>query len=222
MVLFANYKTFAVAADKDGKKMKARGGERVMYTSHNPCWDAKNRFGLAPELPFDFGQIAHIFGALPTVPPATVSKTENVPATSAIPAPPAPVQQPIQQSAPPPVPDSVPSVPVQTAVPVQTTPPPAPVPDMPPEPGSLEEFETIYDPAAEEPPAGIPPALADLMRQNNVSEREIRFAVGMRGYFPEDMPITAYPPDFVQGVLIGAWAQVFKLIKDNRELPFTN
>ena len=219
MVLFANYKTFAVAADKDGKKMKARGGERVMYTSHNPCWDAKNRFGLAPELPFDFGQIAHIFGALPTVPPATVSKMENVPATSAIPA---PVQQPIQQSAPLPIPDPVPAVPVQTTVPVQTAPPPAPVPDTPPEPGSLEEFETIYDPAAEEPPAGILPALADLMRQNSVSEKEIRFAVGMRGYFPEDMPITAYPPDFVQGVLIGAWAQVFKLIKDNRELPFTN
>jgi hypothetical protein len=213
MVLFANYKTFAVAADKDGKKMKARGGERVMYTSHSPCWDAKNRFGLAPELPFDFGQIAHIFGALPTVPPATAPKMENVPATSAIPA---PVQQPIQQSAPPPVPDSVHAVPVQTAL------PPATVPDTSPEPGSLEEFETIYDPAAEEPPAGIPPALADLMRQNNVSEKEIRFAVGMRGYFPEDMPITAYPPDFVQGVLIGAWAQVFKLIKDNRELPFTN
>ena len=190
--------------------MKARGGERVMYTSHNPCWDAKNRFGLAPELPFDFGQIAHIFGALPTVPPATVSKTENVPATSAI-----PVQQPIQQSAPPPVPDSVPD-----SVPVQTAPPPAPVPDTPPESVVLEDFEEIYDPAAEEPPAGIPPALADLMRQNNVSEKEIRFAVGMRGYFPEDMPITAYPPDFVQGVLIGAWTQVFKLIKDNRELPF--
>ena len=30
MVLFANYKTFAVAADKEGKKMKARGGERVI------------------------------------------------------------------------------------------------------------------------------------------------------------------------------------------------
>ena len=56
MVLFANYKTFTVAADKDGKKMKARGGERVMYTAHNPCWDAKNRFNLAPELPFDFAQ----------------------------------------------------------------------------------------------------------------------------------------------------------------------
>jgi hypothetical protein len=58
------------------------------------------------------------------------------------------------------------------------------------------------------------------MRQNGVSENEIRMAVGMKGYFPEDMPITSYPPDFVQGVLVGAWAQVFGMIRENRELPF--
>ena len=94
MVIFANYKTFAVAVDKDGKKHKAQGGERVMYTSHNPCWDAKNRFDLAPELPFDFGQIAHIFGAQT----ATVSRTENVQPPVQQPAPaPAQTQEPPQQ-----------------------------------------------------------------------------------------------------------------------------
>ena len=31
-----------------------------MYTSHHPCWDAKNRFGLKDELDFDYAQIAHI------------------------------------------------------------------------------------------------------------------------------------------------------------------
>ena len=30
--------------------MKARGGERVMYTSHDPCWDAKNRVNLPEEI----------------------------------------------------------------------------------------------------------------------------------------------------------------------------
>lgn len=49
MVLFANYKTYSVAVDKDGKKHKAQGGQRVMYTTHHPCWDAKNR----DVLPFD-------------------------------------------------------------------------------------------------------------------------------------------------------------------------
>lgn len=61
MVLFANYKTYAVAVDKDGKKFKAQGGDRVMYTTHHPCWDAKNRDGLPPEMPFEYSGIAHLF-----------------------------------------------------------------------------------------------------------------------------------------------------------------
>lgn len=60
MVLFANYKTFAVAVDDQGKKHKAQGGQRVMYTTHHPCWDAKNRDGLPDEVPFDYSSIAHI------------------------------------------------------------------------------------------------------------------------------------------------------------------
>lgn len=58
MLLFANYKTIVVK-DGDGKnaKSKAQGGRRVMYTSHHPCWDAKNRFGLPDELPFEFSAI---------------------------------------------------------------------------------------------------------------------------------------------------------------------
>lgn len=59
MVLFANYKTVAVATDDKGKKFKAQGGKRVMYTTHHPCWDAKNRDGLPEELPFDYSHIAH-------------------------------------------------------------------------------------------------------------------------------------------------------------------
>ena len=47
---------------------KAQGGKRVMYTSHHPCWDAKNRHGLAPELPFDFKQVADLFAPLSGLP----------------------------------------------------------------------------------------------------------------------------------------------------------
>ena len=46
MLLFANYKTFSIAVDDKGQKRKAQGGERVLYTSHHACWDAKNRYGL--------------------------------------------------------------------------------------------------------------------------------------------------------------------------------
>lgn len=69
MLLFANYKTIVVR-DGEGKnaKSKAQGGRRVMYTSHHPCWDAKNRFGLAAELPFEYESIVSAFGfAAPAV-----------------------------------------------------------------------------------------------------------------------------------------------------------
>lgn len=60
MVLFCNYKTLSVAVDKDGKKHKAQGGRRVMYTSHHPCWDAKNRYGLPEECEFSYEVIRPI------------------------------------------------------------------------------------------------------------------------------------------------------------------
>ncbi len=61
LLLFANYKTIVSAVDKDGKKFKAQGNSRVMYTVHHACWDAKNRHGLPDELPLGYDAIAHIF-----------------------------------------------------------------------------------------------------------------------------------------------------------------
>lgn len=60
MVLFCNYKT-TVVKDSKTKSNKATGGSRVMYTTHHPCWDAKNRFGLPDEVPMEWSSIAHIF-----------------------------------------------------------------------------------------------------------------------------------------------------------------
>ena len=61
LLLFLNYKTTVVTTENNSRK--AQGGRRVMYATHHPCWDAKNRFGLPDEMPLDFGQIAHIFQA---------------------------------------------------------------------------------------------------------------------------------------------------------------
>jgi hypothetical protein len=72
MVLFANYKEIVITT-KDNKK-KVSGGKRVMYTAHNPCWDAKNRHGLSDELPFDYQEIAHCI-------PDTAPAPEPVPKT---------------------------------------------------------------------------------------------------------------------------------------------
>lgn len=163
MVLFCNYKTHTVVTDKEGKKRKAQGGERVMYTSHNPCWDAKNRDGLPEILPLAYEPIAHIFGDVPA--------------------------------------------PVQTPAPApEPTPEPAPVPTMP---------DTL-PPEPDEPciPDGIPKELADLMRQDNVSDYEIQFVVSQEGYCPPDMPISAYPPDFIKGWIIAQWDMVRQKVKE--------
>lgn len=77
MVLFANYKTFSVAVDDKGKKHKAQGGARVMYTTHHPCWDAKNRYGLPDEMPFEYKGIAYIFAGAE---PAEKPPVQDIPA----------------------------------------------------------------------------------------------------------------------------------------------
>ena len=61
MLLFCNYQTYVVHGDNPMEKSKVQGGKRVMFTSHHPCWDAKNRHGLQDCLPLDYDSIAHIF-----------------------------------------------------------------------------------------------------------------------------------------------------------------
>lgn len=59
MVLFANYKTHVIKPEEG--KTKAQGGKRVIHTTHHPAWDAKNRHGLADELPMAWDSISHCF-----------------------------------------------------------------------------------------------------------------------------------------------------------------
>lgn len=58
-LFFVNYKIYVVTTDTN--KKKAQGGKRVLYTTHNPTYDAKNRFDLPEELELDFKAIAHLF-----------------------------------------------------------------------------------------------------------------------------------------------------------------
>ena len=59
LLLFCNFKTTVVTTDD--KKKKVTGGERVMYSAHHSCWDAKNRFDLPEEMPLNFSEIAEIY-----------------------------------------------------------------------------------------------------------------------------------------------------------------
>lgn len=188
LLLFCNYKTFVV--DIDGTK-KAQGGKRVMYTSHHPCWDAKNRHNLPEEIPMEWSAIAHCFKSPASGPQsaAPTQKTSDLHTSSEEDRPAA--YSPIAAS-------RGESGWIDQGASKET-------PNVPP----VDDLEA----------AGVPRALADLMRQNNVTLDEIQEVVAKRGYFPKDTPFRNYPKDFVEGVLIGAWPQVLQAIEDAR-LPF--
>lgn len=101
VLLFANYKTLSVAADSTGKKFKAQGGRRVVYTSHHPCWDAKNRLGMPEELPLDFDAIVpYLFPSkgenpAPAAPPEAPPAVPTAPSAST---PPEPAPEPAKPS----------------------------------------------------------------------------------------------------------------------------
>ena len=166
MVLFINYKTYSIATDDKGRKHKAQGGTRTMFTTHHPAWDAKNRHGLPNELPLDYVHIAHIFE----------SNTQQQQTWSS--------QPPLQQ--------------------IESQQPVAPV-----------QQEPQLSP-------GIPTSLRDLMMQGSVTEQEIQQVVSQKGYYPPDTLLANYDPGFIEGVLVGAWQQVYRMILEIREqnLPF--
>ena len=250
-VFFLNYKTVIVNVDGKGQtkgKNKAQGGRRVMYTTHTPFWDAKNRFGLPDELPLDFKEIAHIIQAS-----APEQKT-SVPAT------------------PTPVAEAKPKATTKTAAKAK------PIEDEKPitADSNIEEFKgwtahekswyrvggDVYEflkgelippeiakdgiPITEdvyrgmiqnkakenvktsdstktaadeyqEPDMRIPKKLRDLMIASKINEWEIKDLVGAKGYFPADMPVADYPPEFIDGWCIGYWDQVKTSIMEIRQ-----
>lgn len=191
MVLFANYKTYVINVDGQGATKgtnKVQGGQRVMYTTHHPCWDAKNRHDLLEELPFDYCEIAHCIPVRGTA---------------------APQDQP-KQTPPPPEPPKHEPKPE----------PPKSEPHKPELPLTKPE-QADWSDIAKKPEPNLPRALLDLAKTNNVTVEEIQRAVASRGYYPADTPIENYDPDFINGVLVGAWPQMFQVIQDIRdEIPF--
>ena len=169
MLLFCNYKIISVAADDTGKKYKAQGGKRVIYTMHSPCWDAKNRHGLPDEIPMEYKSIAqYIPGIVCSKPIVEQSQIEQTQIEQIEP------QQTI------------------TAVQSQKT------------NGQDNIPKHLKD-------------LFDLMNAFNASTEEVQAAVTAKGYYPADTPIENYDPNFVEGVLVDAWTQVFAIIENNRK-----
>lgn len=204
MLLFSNYKTYSVAVDDKGKKNKAQGGKRVMYTQHHPCWDAKNRYGLAEELPFEFASIAQIFTGQTTVQTTSNVQDSRVLTTAQ------------------PEPSHETNVSAASKAKNETS-QETKKPDVPPSGEQMTLQINSPESAGEALDPGIPKALRDLMEINHVCEWHIQNVVAARGYFPADMQIKDYPLDFVEGVLIGAWPQVYAMVKEmieKEEIPF--
>jgi len=106
-----------------------------------------------------------------------------------------------------------PTQPIQQEAPVQQ---PQTVPVQPP----VEQLVPNTQLVPELSPS-IPQSLRDLMMQSGVSEEEIQVVVSKKGYYPMDTPISNYDPSFVDGVLVGAWQQVYGMVEEFRKsLPF--
>lgn len=200
MILFCNYKTFVVKENKSAAKGKAQGGQRVMYTTHHPCWDAKNRYGLPEILPLDYEGIRGVIESGPAdqqekdiqvISQGSIfDHHEDVPAKS--PAPEAPKAN-------------------------KSTKKPEAKKEEPAAPVGFD-----VDPA-------IPKNLRDLMIADGVTEWDIQNLMSVWGYVDSQMPVKEYTKivndgvSIIDGFLVPQWADIRKEIQkmnDAEEIPF--
>lgn len=203
MLLFANYKTYSVAVDEKGKKHKAQGGKRVMYTQHHPCWDAKNRYGLPDEVDFDYSVIAGIISGPQAAAPAASKPVQETQAPQAEPPAPKDPAQVRQENS------GQMAMDLSGGGTAQASAAPAP-----PE---VQKHELDRR---------IPKALRDLMEANNVGEWDVEEVVSSRGYVPAGTHIWEFDqvnPGIIEGLLVPSWDQVLAMIRqmwEKEEIPF--
>lgn len=189
MVLFCDYKTY-VTVGKDGKA-KASGGTRVIRTTHNPCWDAKNRFGLPDELPMRLGELPPELAA---VVPDMRADASQAPAPQPRPETPQPVPAPVTETD-----GHMASIERDMARLSQAAAP------------NAKAFEV--DPR-DSYPAGFR-ALVDLMRRDGVLDYELRRVVGRSGNFPESCAVSDYEQGFVD-YLVSQWPTMLRRVEEER------
>ena len=197
MVLFANYKTIVIT-DSKTKKTKAQGGTRMMYTTHHSCWDAKNRYGLAEELPFDFKEIAHIFDEAPKA-VTSVPQRKNAPAQ---------VSEEVPTKS-----DAKSSEEKKDAVPAK-------------KPVTNEDLRNEDPVKDKDLDLRIPKSLRDLMIEDNIAEWDIENFANAKGFVPFDTKIWEFEkvsPGIIDGLFVAQWTKVRDQIRQARkdeEIPF--
>ena len=206
-LFFVNYRTLVINVDGKGAakgKNKVQGGKRIMYMSHQNCFDAKNRFGLPEEADFSYEVVrAAIEGSTggttmttaATPPQTTTATTTTATQTSAPTAPPA--QKPTEAA--------------QSVPPAART-NPQPEPEKPPAPPQGDDSHT-YD--------GLPDALVRMMQEAEVTPDEVKGVIAQKGIYPLDTSwrTICANEQFMQGRLLHpqVWPQVVNAARMNRE-----
>ena len=201
LLLFCNYKTYLISQEKSTKK-KAQGNQRVMYTEHNPAWDAKNRHGLPSELPLDYNSIAHIF---------KTEEKEEVKKT---------VQTEFKDEK---------KEQLQFEQPKYNGDLEAPKIEKTQEEKIMDNFgdivkeientpvEDLVDPFIAKPDY-IPQPLWDLMQQDNITEEDIKLVTESKGYFPKGTPMSVYNEQgYLTGYIIPKWEGLKQLLKQVKQ-----
>ena len=201
LLLFCNYKTYLISQEKSTKK-KAQGNQRVMYTEHNPAWDAKNRHGLPSELPLDYNSIAHIF---------KTEEKEEVKKT---------VQTEFKDEK---------KEQLQFEQPKYNGDLEAPKIEKTQEEKIMDNFgdivkeventpvEDLVDPFIAKPDY-IPQPLWDLMQQDNITEEDIKLVTESKGYFPKGTPMSVYNEQgYLTGYIIPKWEGLKQLLKQIKQ-----
>ena len=189
IILFANYKTIVIKGANPMEKNKAAGGKRVMYSTHTPWWDAKNRFSLQEEMPLDFNSISFLF--LYEQP---------------IEAPQATILEP-----PTPLPDTA-GEQLQMNMPAQD--PPVAQPSPVEFEKASQEDDLPFTVGMENDYPGIPKALADLARGVKMSFEDIKKTIGAGGWYPAGTPVEKIDPAFFD-FLVSRWPDFVNLWKNS-------
>ena len=205
MVLFATYKVNVINTDGQGAtkgKNKAQGGRRVMYTTHTPFWDAKNRYGLAEELPLDYEQIKHVIETTAKSGPTPDSHTDVSTVTQT------PTVQPEIPEMPDPKSKKKPAKKKEEAPAVDDG-------------GRAVITDADLD-------QRIPKNLRDLMLADQIGAWDIQNICESKGYIPLGTALWDYEtvnPGLISGGIIGNWPSVVEQIRKMRvdeQIPFNN
>lgn len=237
-LIFVNYKVLVVNVDGKGAtkgKNKVQGGKRVMYMTHNACWDAKNRFGLPDEADFGYDVIRDVIEGGASAPVQTAATTaQPVQTTAQTPSAGARMENPSALSR---AVERAATTPTQTAT--ASTQPAQPVPvQTPPEAvkGPQEGTQSDAGNSSASAPeagqtastanvgaqyAGLPDALVRMMQEAGVTPGEVRYVIAQKGIYPANTPwaVLCENEQFMQGWLMHpqVWPKVVEMAIQNRE-----